>query len=153
MDMNEWIQLFTLVIIGVCLLWFGYSLFFRTGRRTGWYSPEDRQKRPRGFPVGKSSRVVTGFAGSPKTCPVCSAKLAPGERVKSAAFPSLGGKDRMMHISGCVYCLEGDRPRICPVCGSEITRDEILFARLFDKPGRSHVHVLGCSRCRRSGSR
>jgi hypothetical protein len=26
--------------------------------------------------------------------------------------------------------------------------DENLIARFFDKPGRSHVHVLGCSRCR-----
>jgi hypothetical protein len=24
---------------------------------------------------------------------------------------------------------------------------------MFDKPGRSHVHVLGCSRCRGPGSR
>jgi hypothetical protein len=29
--------------------------------------------------------------------------------------------------------------------------DENLIARLFDKPGRSHVHVLGCSRCRGPG--
>jgi hypothetical protein len=25
--------------------------------------------------------------------------------------------------------------------------------RMFDRPGRSHVHVLGCSRCRRPGKR
>jgi hypothetical protein len=30
--------------------------------------------------------------------------------------------------------------------------DEILVARLFDKPGRSHVHVLGCSQCRGPGA-
>jgi predicted nucleic acid-binding Zn ribbon protein len=151
--MDGWIQLSILVIIGVCLLWFGYSLFFgmRPGTRdkTGLYVPGRPQKRQRAFSFG-------GFSGSPgdsRTCPVCSARLPPGERVKSTAFPSMGGKDRMMHIIGCVYCLEGDRVRICPVCGSVISREEILFARLFDKPGRSHVHVLGCSRCRRSGSR
>ncbi|MDR2759598.1 MAG: hypothetical protein LBB78_09475 [Spirochaetaceae bacterium] len=149
--MDGWIQLFTLMIIGAFLLWFGYTLFFGMGHKTGFYIPGGRQKRQRAFPVAE---YPGSSAGSPKTCPVCSARLPPGERVKSAAFPSMGkGKDRMMHIIGCVYCLEGDRVRICPVCGSVITRDEILFARLFDKPGRSHVHVLGCSRCRRSGSR
>jgi hypothetical protein len=58
-----------------------------------------------------------------------------------------------MHITGCVYCLDGSRPRICPVCGTELTPEEILFARFFEKPGRSHVHVLGCTRCRRPGKR
>jgi hypothetical protein len=37
---------------------------------------------------------------------------------------------------------------VCPVCGNHLTNDEMLIARLFDKPGRSHVHVLGCSKCR-----
>jgi hypothetical protein len=60
----------------------------------------------------------------------------------------MGNADRLMYIAGCYYCLEGDRPRVCPVCGAVLNPDENLIARLFDKPGRSHVHVLGCSRCR-----
>jgi hypothetical protein len=147
--MNGWIQLFILVIIGVFLLWFGYNLFFGMGRKPGQYVPGTRQKPQKTAPGGG----ITSFPGEPKTCPVCAARLPPGELVKSAAFPAAGGKDRMMHIFGCIYCLEGERARSCPVCGSVIDRDEILFARIFDKPGRSHVHVLGCSRCRRSGSR
>jgi hypothetical protein len=34
------------------------------------------------------------------------------------------------------------------VCGAVLEDGEVLIARLFDKPGRSHVHVLGCSQCR-----
>lgn len=142
--MDGWIQLFILVILGVFLLWFGYTLFFGTARKPGVYARWDRQKKTGTLPVKDSP----GSSGAPRTCPVCSAWLVPGERVKSTAFPSLKGKDRMMHITGCVYCIEGNRLRICPVCGAELARDEILFARLFDKPGRSHVHILGCSHCR-----
>jgi hypothetical protein len=70
--------------------------------------------------------------------------------VSSSAFPSLnGGRDRFMHIRGCVYCLRGDRQRVCPVCGLVLHDEEILISRLFERPGRrSHVHVLGCSKCR-----
>jgi hypothetical protein len=84
---------------------------------------------------------------------VCSARLERGERVKSSAFPSMGGADRLMNISGCPYCLTGSRGRSCPVCGIALHSEEVLVARLFDKPGRSHVHVLGCTRCRGPRSR
>ncbi|MDR2102796.1 MAG: hypothetical protein LBP42_01695 [Treponema sp.] len=92
--------------------------------------------------------VSTGVAGSPQTCPVCSARLEKGVPVKSTAFPSFTGKDRLMYIRGCFYCLEGERDRVCPVCGALLHREEILIARMFERPGRSHVHVLGCSQCR-----
>ncbi|MDR2070346.1 MAG: hypothetical protein LBP81_02870, partial [Treponema sp.] len=88
-----------------------------------------------------------GGAGSPRSCPVCGLLLTRGELVKSSVFPDPGnGQGRLMHIEGCVYCLEGSRTgkRKCPVCGSPLNRDEMLFARMFEKPGRSHVHVLGC---------
>ncbi|MDR0690388.1 MAG: hypothetical protein LBG08_09030 [Spirochaetaceae bacterium] len=148
--MGGWIQVFILVILGVFLLWFGYTLFFGTRRRPGVYVRGGGQKKTGTLPEKDSP----GSSGAPKTCPVCSAWLVPGERVKSTAFPSSpGGKDRLMHIAGCFYCIEGNRLRICPVCGAELARDEILFARFFDKAGRSHVHILGCSRCRGPGSR
>ncbi|MDR2079594.1 MAG: hypothetical protein LBP74_07735 [Treponema sp.] len=142
--MGSFLQVLVFVLIGVFLLWFGYSLFF--GVRAPPGSALSRSRRP------KRSHGE-GFPGAPRTCPVCSARLDPGERVKSAAFPSLGGYDRLMHISGCPYCLEGDRPRSCPVCGASLGLDEILIARMFDRPGRSHVHVLGCNRCRGPGRR
>ncbi|GHV11892.1 hypothetical protein FACS189491_03920 [Spirochaetia bacterium] len=97
---------------------------------------------------GNSGPIGEGIAGDPQVCPVCSAKLPEGELIKSSAFPSLNGKDRLMHIQGCVYCLEGNRPRRCPVCGAALRNDEYLISRIFERPGRSHVHVIGCNRCR-----
>ncbi|MFP3040532.1 hypothetical protein LQZ19_01810 [Treponema primitia] len=137
-----YLQILGLVIIGVVLLYFGYSLFFGFGK--GHLSGSGKKN--------KDDDDLEGEAGSPRTCPVCSIRLKQGERVKSSAFPAMGKADRLMYISGCFYCLEGDRPRVCPVCGAVLNYDENLIARLFDKPGRSHVHVLGCSHCRGPGA-
>jgi hypothetical protein len=140
--MGNFIQVLAFVIIGTILLWFGYTLFVGLGfgvpaGNGAWHR---RRKRK---PVGES------FPGAPQTCPVCSAKLDGGELVKSSAFPSIsGGQDRLMHIRGCVYCIRGDRERSCPVCGVILKDNEILIARMFERPRRAHVHVLGCSRCR-----
>jgi hypothetical protein len=144
--MGHYIQALFFVIIGTALLWFGYTLFFGVGAKVPAWGGRYRKRR------GKRPRNES-FPGAPQTCPVCSAKLEEGELVKSSAFPSLnGGKDRFMHIRGCVYCLHGDRERICPVCGRVLRDNEILVARMFERPHRrSHVHVLGCSRCRGTG--
>ncbi|MDR2471528.1 MAG: hypothetical protein LBD09_05405 [Treponema sp.] len=138
--MGTAIQILLFATAGIILLWFGFTLFFAVpgGVPMPVFRRKSRGPRPRG----------ESFPGAPRTCPVCCARLEKGERVKSSAFPSLGGYDRLMHISGCVYCLEGDRRRVCPVCGAVLREEEFLVARLFDKPGRSHVHVLGCSRCK-----
>jgi hypothetical protein len=136
--MGAWIQIGILVILGVLLLWFGYTLFFGTANRA---APPKGRKQGRNLPKGGRAEV--------RTCPLCNTRLAAGERVKSAVFPSPRGKtDRLMHISGCVYCLDGSHLRICTVCGADLGVEEVLVARIFDKPGRSHVHVLGCSQCR-----
>ena len=140
--MGQYIQALFLVVIAVILLWFGYTLFFSIGAPDSGYRSE-RKKR------GLRPRELS-FPGAPQTCPVCSAKLNDGELVKSLAFPSLnGGKDRLMYIKGCIYCLNGEQSRICPVCGNNLQEEEILICRMFERPNRPHVHVLGCSRCRR----
>jgi hypothetical protein len=143
--MGSYIQILLFVTIGVVLLWLGYTLFI--GRLGGSRAGSGSQRRE----PGRGSATP----GDPQVCPVCSARLNKGELVKSHAYPSLtGGQDRFMHIQGCVYCLEGDRRRSCPVCGAALRDDEILLARMFQRNSRrSHVHVLGCNRCRRAGSR
>jgi len=147
--MKQLFEVLVFMLIGIVLLWFGYTLFFTIGipAFSGFSRRSYRKKTLK--PAGEST------PGEPQTCPVCSAKLRSGELVSSSAFPSLnGGKDRFMHIKGCIYCLRGDRNRVCPVCGTILKGNEILISRLFERPGnRSHVHVIGCTRCKGPGAR
>ena len=143
--MGHYLEALALTLTAVILLWFGYTLFFgMAAPATGYHIYRRRRTlKPR----------EESFPGAPQTCPACSAKLNEGEFVKTLAFPSLnGGKDRLMYIKGCLFCLSGDRSRVCPVCGHNLREDEILICRMFERPRtftkRPHVHVLGCSRCR-----
>jgi len=147
--MKQFIEVLVFALIGVFLLWFGYTLFFTVGIPAFGGFGRKNSRRQNLKPSGESA------PGDPQTCPVCSAKLRSGDLVSSSAFPSLnGGKDRFMHIRGCLYCLQGDRKRICPVCGIILRGNEILICRLYERPGRrSHVHVIGCTRCKGPGSR
>jgi len=142
--MQNYLQILALVIIGIFLLWFGYTLLIKqfAGIRLSWLESQKRKK----------PQASQGNPGDPQVCPVCSTKLNKGYLVKSMAFPSLtGGKDRLMHIRGCVHCLNGDLSRVCPVCGASLGQNDILIARMFERPGRNHVHVIGCSKCKRLG--
>ena len=142
--MKQLLEILIFIPIGILLLWFGYTLFFSAGLSAfGGFGRKGIRRK-----VLKASDEST--AGAPKTCPVCAAKLRRGEQVSSSAFPAVNGsKERFMHIKGCVYCLKGDRERVCPVCGIILKEDEILIARLYDRPGkRSHVHVIGCTKCK-----
>jgi len=141
--MGQFFEVIIFVFLGIALLWFGYTLFFQIGGLPAWGGSF------RGRKGGLKPRAESS-PGDPQTCPVCSAKLGEGELVSSSAFPSLnGGKDRFMHIRGCLYCLRGDRDRVCPVCTTVLYGNEILISRLFERRGRrSHVHVLGCTSCK-----
>ena len=144
--MGDFLQVLTLVTIGVLLLWFGYSILIGqfAGIRMNWLELQRRKK----------SRPQQGTPGDPQVCPVCSTKLYKDYLVKSQAFPSLtGGRDRLMHIRGCVFCIEDDLPRFCPVCGECLDQKDFLIARMFERPKRNHVHVIGCSRCKKAGVR
>jgi len=139
--MNNYIEILALVTIGVFLLWFGYTLLIGqfSSIKLGFI---DWKKH-------KKSKLPVGSPGEPQVCPVCSTKLFKGYMVQTHAFPSLnGGKDRFMHIKGCEYCINGDMPRICPVCGEHLNTSHFLLARMFEHPKRSHVHVLGCCICK-----
>ena len=143
--MRGYVQLLIFVTIGVSLLWFGYSLLVGqwAGIHLQW------KTRPRKQRAGKGS----ASPGDPQACPICSAKLKKGDLVRTLTYPSVtGGRDRLMHIRGCLYCIEGDLERNCPVCGVSLAENDILVARMFERPQRRpHVHVLGCSHCRRTG--
>ncbi len=128
------VEILFLILIGLVLVWSGYTLFFIVKK-------QHKHQKP----------VPEGKPGESQTCPVCGARLLYGERVKSSIFPSLNGKERMMYIYGCPYCLSEERQRSCPVCGSFLHASEYLIARFFEKPARPHVHILGCTQCRKPG--
>jgi len=137
-----YLQILILTTVGVVLLWLGYSMLIGPFNKIQliwlWW--------PR-----RKLRRKTGSPGDPQVCPVCSKVLKRGELVSSHAYPSLsGGRDRLMNIRGCPYCLEGRRLRRCPVCRAFLRYNEHLVTRMFERPNsRNHVHVLGCSRCKR----
>ena len=141
--MGIYIQTLALIVAGIILLWLGYSLFF------GPLSPFFP-----GFFSLKKKENIRGEPGDPQICPICSIKLERGDLVKSMAFPSLsGGRDRLMYIRGCYSCLNNNLPRNCPVCGTNLNTSDYLISRMFERPNnRSHVHILGCNHCKKTGS-
>ena len=131
-----------IVIVGVALLSFGFTLFIGQWAKMRTNRDDWRQK-----PTKESSSVF-------QACPICSSKLNKGDLVKTLAFPSItGGKDRLMHVRGCAYCINGGKQRNCPVCGASLSLEDILVARIFERPNRrAHVHIIGCNKCRRVGT-
>jgi len=96
-----------------------------------------------------------------RPCPLCGTMLRRGETVHSVVFSggkavgSSGGSDTrpadyLTHIFGCPYCYPANTQhrRECPVCRKTVPDDGYVIARMFDKPGKKHVHVLGCTVCR-----
>ena len=139
--MGIFIQVWALIIIGIFLLWFGYTIFLSplSPFYPGW------------FPWGLwKLKREKGRPDDPQVCPVCSIRLFKGELVKSVAFPSLNmGIDRLMYIKGCYNCLNENVQRYCPICGSSLSIDDFLVSRMFERVGRkNHVHVLGCNKCK-----
>ena len=104
---------------------------------------------------GASETLLRGeeAEGPPPPSPHCGSRLAPGERVHSVVFATKT-EDKIMEISGCPHC----RPpaslrRVCPVCKKDLRPTDVVTARVFERknasgPKKTHVHVLGCPRCR-----
>jgi len=88
-----------------------------------------------------------------RTCPLCGSLLSVGEKVHSVVYATKT-QDKLMEISGCPHC----RPpavlrRVCPVCKKDLRPSDVVTARVFERQNetgarRTHVHVLGCPRCR-----
>jgi hypothetical protein len=86
-------------------------------------------------------------------CPLCGSQLAAGERVHSVVYATKT-EDKIMEIAGCPHC----RPpatlhRQCPVCKKALRPQDVVTARVFERKNetgsrKTHVHVLGCPRCR-----
>jgi RNA polymerase subunit RPABC4/transcription elongation factor Spt4 len=86
-----------------------------------------------------------------KFCPLCSSSLLKGENVKSKTYPT-ESKDMLMDVFGCPKCIPpvGTEDRICPVCKKKLPKDGFVIGRYFIKPHKKHLHVLGCTLCRKA---
>jgi hypothetical protein len=91
--------------------------------------------------------IPEGKRGDAQTCPLCAALLASGETVTSKIFPPSGRADRLLHVSGCKHCLDGERERFCPVCGRPVPAADYLVARIWQYQGKTQVQVRGCVNC------
>jgi hypothetical protein len=140
--MLGFLQIFAFTIIGAILLWFGFNVLI--GQWSNIRSKYGKLRQALKGPVSDTD---------PQACPICSSRLNKGDLVRTLAFPSItGGKDRLMHIRGCIYCVNGGLKRECPVCGSPLSITDVLVARIFERPHRKpHVHITGCNKCRRTG--
>lgn len=128
-------------------------------------SPPSRKRAHRRRTHAGEDGGVASESRTLRRCPLCDAVLSPGERIKSVVYSA--GKDgksavyqtgsgghmteAMTHIFGCPHCYPSGRARRCPVCTAELPRDGHLVARMFSRARkRKHVHVLGCTGCRRT---
>ncbi|MDR2344282.1 MAG: hypothetical protein LBD86_07115 [Spirochaetaceae bacterium] len=102
---------------------------------------------------GKAVYIHEGKRGDARTCPLCAARFEQGDNVKSKIFPPSGRDYRLLHISGCGYCMNGERQRLCPVCGAELSTGEYLIARIWQHPVKPEVRVQGCVHCISGGKR
>ncbi len=84
-------------------------------------------------------------------CPLCQTSLFVGENIYSKIYRPMNVPDQYCTISGCPHCFpvcESGVKRVCPVCHKEVSLNQNLTARLFNKAfGKKHVHILGCSNC------
>lgn len=87
-----------------------------------------------------------------RPCPICHTMLKRGETVHSIVFGKKN-EDTIAHLFGCPYCYPNNNKhvRVCPVCRSDLPAEGYLVARMFERKGKRHVHVLGCTECRNAG--
>lgn len=114
----------------------------------------DKRKKKGGKEKNETAGKGEAPGGNPKQarlCPLCGASLSKGENVKSMVFPA-GEKDSIMEVYGCPHCNPpgGRRERLCPVCGKKVPPGGYVIGRYFTKPGKRHLHVLGCTQCRKT---
>ena len=83
-------------------------------------------------------------------CILCGSSLARGERLKSEEYK--GEKESIVHIFGCKNCHgEGaEKDRTCPICKKTLSQGDHLKGRMWKrKNGKMHLHVSGCTICKR----
>ena len=129
-------ELYVLIVLAVVI---GLLLFVLFRMRSGGYS----------LLANGMARKTRNSLEVLKPCPICHTMLKRGETVHSVVFGKKN-EDTIAHLFGCPYCYPNNAKhvRVCPVCHTELPVDAYLVARTFERSGKRHVHVLGCTECR-----
>jgi hypothetical protein len=134
-----------ILVIVILLIFLIFLVIMMTGRSRS----QEKLKKSIPLAEGSEEKRVLG-----SKCPLCDEYLPRGEKVHSHLFS--GKPDGIMHIFGCPHCYK-DHPqgsysqeenRICPCCHDTLGEKDYLIARVFEKPDKTQVHVLGCTICR-----
>ena len=135
--MGSFLQAVAFSIGGAFLLWLGYRMF--SGELTYLHQRKKQRK-------AKPNR--------PKSCPICSTLLSKGELVDTCVFQAWpGSKERVMYVSGCIFCIQGNKARRCPVCREPLDISGHLVSRVREPEQAgydNHVHIVGCNICRKT---
>lgn len=138
--MNDFLILFLLVFACALVI----LLFLKVNLENRWKNKKSSQKRL------KTQKTENGGIDFVR-CPVCSTPLAQGENLVSRIFRPMTTSDQRMNVLGCPHCYpktEIGVKRFCPVCKKEISLEQYLVARLFNRTeNKKHVMIMGCSRC------
>lgn len=142
--MNQIVEIIIYLVLGAAFLSLFYFLLINPVLRKKEYKYSRFHKDQRGISHKKQGDKL-------RTCPVCSEPLETGMRIHSKLVkPS--NKENYMHIYGCPYCWPENtaHQRVCPVCHKIVPKGGFLVARYYEKLRTKHVHVVGCSGCRRA---
>jgi hypothetical protein len=127
------------VAVAVIAFWLWWFLYW-----------DPRQKRREW-----TGELVPRRSGKERSCPICGQVMPEGTRVRSVVYP--GKPYSVTDVYGCPSCYPANplHKRICPVCDKELAREGYLIGRMFERPGRKHVHIMGCTGCQfpRPGNR
>ena len=143
-SMDQVLELIIYAVIVTIFLSLFYFLIINPHLRKKEYKLSKYQKDQHGIQHKKQGNGI-------RTCPVCNQGLETGMRIHSKLVRSSSG-GQYMHIYGCPYCWPENTTyqRVCPVCQKTVPKNGFLVARYYEKRGARHVHVIGCSGCRRA---
>lgn len=127
------IQIVVLIFLSILIAWLLHLLTRKVGG----------QKKE------KLEKPTAPREGKIHPCPICGTLLKSHEKVHSVVYP--GENDRLVEVFGCPYCYPAndDYPRTCPVCKEIIPPDGFLIGRMFYSGEKPHMHINGCTRCRK----
>ena len=123
--------------LGICLFLILILIYFRDY----FFTSFEEKKAPANEKPNPKKKVP---------CILCGSSLSKGETLKSEEYK--GEKESIVHIYGCKNCHgdEATKERTCPICKKDLKVEDHLLGRMWKrKNGKLHLHVSGCTMCKK----